>query len=85
MAGVESHHSNGGAERAHHPLRQIYDRLKSDYPKLKNELLLGMARKAMNDVSGPEGLPPTMLVYGSMPRARAAGLYFALPKKRCAF
>lgn len=44
-----------------------------------------MARKAMNDVAGPRGLPPTMLVYGTMPRARGAGLYFALPKNDARF
>lgn len=44
-----------------------------------------MSLKAMNGFSGPHGLPPTMLVYGTMPRARAAGLDFALPKSDVLF
>lgn len=80
LKGVESHHSNGTVENADHPLRMIFRKLKGDFPRLKDDLVLGMARKAMNDVSGSEGLPLNMLVYGSMPRARAARHEFSLPK-----
>lgn len=36
----------------------------------------------MNDTMGPEGLEPSLLVYGIVPRYATAGLNAKLPKNR---
>ena len=35
---------------------------------IQKELALRMAVKAVNDTAGPDGLVPTLLVYGTCPR-----------------
>jgi hypothetical protein len=37
-------------------------------------LALAYSQKAINETIGTDGIVPTLLVYGSMPRSRAAGL-----------
>lgn len=50
-----------------------------------------MAPKALNDLDGPSGLPPTLLVFfgvlvfGSLPRSRLEGLAVALPNRNARF
>jgi hypothetical protein len=71
---VESHHSLGANERAHAVLRRVYLKTRHDHPKLLQELALAYSQKAINESIGTDGIVPTLLVYGSMPRFRAAGL-----------
>ena len=67
---VEAHWSIGLVERAHPILRRAYqiimEELKGD--GISEHILLQMAVKAVNDTAGPEGLVPTLLVYGAYPR-----------------
>lgn len=67
---VEAHNSIGKVERYYAPLRRLYeilqDKLKGE--NLEKELILQMAVKAVNDSVGPEGLVPTLLVFGAYPR-----------------
>jgi hypothetical protein len=72
--GVESHHSLGANERAHAVLRRIYLKTRHDHPNISQELALAYSQKAINETIGTDGLVPTLLVYGSMPRFRAACL-----------
>ncbi|XDG08264.1 hypothetical protein ABKA04_007879 [Annulohypoxylon sp. FPYF3050] len=67
---VEAHNSIGQLERYHGPLRRAYEVISED---LKGEHLdpsyvLQMAVKAVNDTAGPDGLVPTLLVFGAYPR-----------------
>jgi hypothetical protein len=39
-----------------------------EYPSVTAELRLALSVKAMNDCVGPEGLVPSLLVFGVMPR-----------------
>lgn len=80
VSGVESHHSMGTIERAHHPLRITYHKIREHHSSITPESALQMARKAMNDLRGPSGFPPTMLVFGMMPRDKSAGLNAKLLK-----
>lgn len=80
VTGVEAHHSLGQLESAHHPLRTVYLRLRKDHPGLNKDVVLQLSRKALNDVGGVKGFPPTLLAFGSYPRSKASGLDFALPK-----
>lgn len=65
---VEAHHSIGAVERYHAPLRRAFQVIKEDLPNLTKEICLQMAVKAVNDTAGPDGLTPTLLVFGMYPR-----------------
>ena len=67
---VEAHHSVGRVERYHDPLRRAYKCIVSDMKELGTDkhIMLQMAIKAINDTAGPDGLVPTLLVFGAYPR-----------------
>ena len=69
-APVKAHNSIGLIERYHTPLRRAYeiikDELKDEY--IDKDMILQMAVKAVNDSAGPNGLTPTLLVFGAYPR-----------------
>ncbi len=58
----------GNVERCHGPLRITYDKIRSSLKKESKEAVLQMAVKCLNDTVGPEGLVPTLLVFGSLSR-----------------
>jgi hypothetical protein len=66
---VEAHWSVGQVERVHPILRRAYciiaEELKSE--GVSKQTMLQMAVKAVNDTSGPDGLVPTLLVFGAYP------------------
>ncbi|MEM1283154.1 MAG: reverse transcriptase domain-containing protein [Chlamydiota bacterium] len=68
LSGVESHNSIGSGERYHKPLRRIFNKINMDSPGLDREMALRIALKSINDTMGPEGLVPSLLVFGSLPR-----------------
>lgn len=63
-----AHHSIGQLERSTGPLRRIYTIITSEIPGIDPESALQMAFKAINDSVGPNGLVPTLLVFGAYPR-----------------
>jgi hypothetical protein len=65
---VEAHHSIGLVERYHAPLRRAFEIITEELPQLNKQFALQMATKAVNDTAGPDGLVPTLLVYGTYPR-----------------
>lgn len=65
---VEAHNSVGIVERYHAPLRRAYEIIVAEIPDLEKGMALQMAFKAINDSVGPNGLVPTLLVYGAFPR-----------------
>ena len=65
---VEAHHSIGIVERYHKPLRRAYDIIREEIPDIQRDNALQMAVKAVNDTAGPDGLTPTLLVFGTYPR-----------------
>ena len=72
VAPKEHHQGMGVVERYHEPLRRIYSKLRASQAvtneALSNETLLSIACKAMNDSSGPEGICPTLCVFGMVPQ-----------------
>jgi hypothetical protein len=69
---VEAHNSVGKVERYHAPLRRAYEIIRDEL-ELSNkysdrEMTLQMAVKAVNDTAGPDGIVPTLLVFGAYPR-----------------
>ncbi|KAL3713545.1 hypothetical protein TMatcc_002248 [Talaromyces marneffei ATCC 18224] len=65
---VEAHWSIGAVERYHAVLRGSYEIMKEELPDISAEAALQMAVKAVNDTAGPDGLVPTLLVFGAYPR-----------------
>eukprot|EP00171_Calliarthron_tuberculosum_P002669 IDg2669t1 len=68
LSGVESHNSLGAGERYHGHLRRIYFKIKESTPNTSPEIMLRYAVKTMKDTVGTEGLVPSLLVFGSLPR-----------------
>jgi hypothetical protein len=68
LSGIESHNLIGSGERYRAPLRRIYTEIRMDYPELDSNLVLRLSIEAMNDTMGPEGLVPSLLVFGVLPR-----------------
>jgi hypothetical protein len=65
---VEAHHSIGKVERYHALVKRAYEIIAVELPDLDKDMALQMAFKAVNDSAGPDGLIPTLLVYGAYPR-----------------
>ncbi|KAI0993522.1 hypothetical protein K3495_g14662 [Podosphaera aphanis] len=69
---IEAHNSIGIVERYHLPLRRAYEiiaeELEGSGCGVDREMLLQMAIKSVNDTAGPNGLVPTLLVFGAYPR-----------------
>ena len=72
ITGVESSNSMGVGERYHDSLRRIYNRVLASHPGHTKEVILALANKGMNDTLGPEGLVPSLLVFGVILRVSAA-------------
>ena len=64
---VEAHNSVGMVERYHGPLHRIYYIIIAELPDISKDMALQMAFKAINDSAGPDGLIPTLLVFGAYP------------------
>jgi hypothetical protein len=65
---VKAHNSIGKVERYHTPLRRAYEIISLELEGASEELILQMAVKAVNNSAGPDGLIPTLLVFGAYPR-----------------
>ena len=48
--------------------RTTWLKIKERHPRINDDLALALAAKAMNDTVGPEGLVPTLLVFGVVPK-----------------
>jgi hypothetical protein len=66
---VEAHHSIGKIEKYHGPVRRAYEIImKKLGTAISPPNALQMAIKSVNDTAGPNGLVPTLLVFGAYPR-----------------
>jgi hypothetical protein len=65
---VEAHNSVGIIERYHGPICRVYSIITTEVPDISKDMALQMAFKAINDIAGPDGLVPILLVYGAYPR-----------------
>lgn len=68
IVSIEAHNSIGKVKVAHKALRRAVEVLSHDLPKGKPDDILQMGVKAINDTSGPDGLVPSLLVFGAYPR-----------------
>jgi hypothetical protein len=67
-SGVESQKSIGAGETLHSSLRRVYKRIISENPTIDPELALHLSVKASNDTANVNGLVPSLLVFGVLPR-----------------
>ena len=66
---VEAHNSIDKIKRYHQPLRRAYEIIQNKLQdKTSPEIILQMAVKAVNDSAGPDGIVPTLLIFGVYPR-----------------
>jgi len=71
---VEAAHSIGIVERYHKPLRRAYTVIMDEFKENGNitmwnkGLIRQMAVKGVNDTAGPDGIIPTLFVFGAFPR-----------------
>jgi hypothetical protein len=79
---VKAHNSVGLVKRYYRPLRRIYKIIASEVPRINRDLALQMAFKALNDLAGPDGLVPTLLVFGAYPRITPTDALAALVTQR---
>jgi hypothetical protein len=93
---VKAHNGVSQVKRYHTPLRHAYkiiqDKLENEH--INKEIMLQMAVKAINDSAGPDGIVPTLLVFGAYSRLtkidppsplvtkRAEAIYAATKKVR---
>lgn len=67
FSGVEAQNAIGEGERYHIPLRRVFRISLDRYPSLDPEVTLRYTVKALNDTMGPEGMIPSILVFGTLP------------------
>ena len=65
---TEAHNKIGKVERYHSVVRRVYEKLKTDDPDMSPELRLSTTFRCINDSAGPDGLVPTLLVFGTYPK-----------------
>jgi hypothetical protein len=66
---VKAHNSIGKVERYYQPLRRAYEIIRNElHDKASSEIVLQIAVKAVNDSTGPDGIVPTLLVFGAYSR-----------------
>ena len=64
---VEAYHFIGIVEHYHGPLRQVYSIITTKISRIEPDLVFQMSFKAINNSVGPNGLVPTLLVFGAYP------------------
>jgi hypothetical protein len=66
--GVESHNSLNVGETVHNYLRRIFLKVRDSHPGLSEDLCLSLSVQAMNESFNADGLCPTLLVFGVLPK-----------------
>jgi hypothetical protein len=80
ISGVVAHKSLGIGERMHGPISRVYNMIRIDYPHIPAGTLPKLGVKAMNDTIGKNGLVPSLLVFGVIPRYLA--IHTELPNQK---
>jgi len=65
---VEAYNLIRIVKRYHSPLWRVYQIITVEIPNINKDTALQMAFKAINNSIGPNGLVPTLLVFGAYPR-----------------
>jgi GAF domain-containing protein len=91
---VKAYNSIGKVKQYYSLLQQAYKILSSELLSANKKAILQIAVKAVNDLAGPDGIVPTLLVFGAYPcmtrdspplpfiTERAEAIYKAIKKVR---
>jgi|SRR6266536_1525181 len=61
---VKAYNSVDKVEQYHTPVRRVYKLFLKSFPEISKEERLALLVKCVNDTVGPDGLVPTLLVFG---------------------
>src|SRR6266487_5884445 len=64
MIPVKAHNSISKVEQYYTPVRRVYELFLKSFPEISKEERLALLVKCVNDTVGPDGLVPTLLVFG---------------------
>ena len=79
---VEAHNALSVGERYHAPLRRIFKKIQLEYPMLNRDLILSIAVICLNNTAGPDGLVPSLLVFGMIPKMPLGHIETVMPNQR---
>ena len=65
---TESHNSLSLCERYHPIIRRVFRKIRSEYPDFDIHVALSLAVYAVNTTTSPNGLTPSLLVFGAIPK-----------------
>jgi hypothetical protein len=66
---VKAHNSIGKVKRYHQLLRRAYEIIRDKlHDKASSEIVLQIAVKAVNNLAEPDGIVPTLLIFGAYPK-----------------
>lgn len=82
---TESHNSLSLCERYHSIIRRIFRKLRLNFPDMSKETLLSLSTHAGNTTAGSEGLTPSLLVFGAIPRLPIGNLTSIPPTQKQRF
>ena len=68
VSGMEIHNYLGAGERFQDPLRRNCNKIRYDSYRVHPQLALKIAVNAINDTMNPDGIAPSLLVFGVLPR-----------------
>lgn len=67
FSGVEPHNAKGPGETDYAPLLRMFRVIRYKQPRQEPEVILIYAVNASNDTMGPEGIVPSIFVFGTVP------------------
>ena len=82
---TESHNSLSIFERYHPLIRRVYRKVRMEYPAVDCHLVLTIAVHAVNTTAGPDGITPSLLLFGTSPKLPIATLSLLKPNQRDRF
>jgi hypothetical protein len=84
-SGIEAYNSIASGETMHACLRRVFIKVCSEFQNMDPMLALFLSVKALNDTANANGLVPSMLVFGVIPRLPASVLSSELPEQDQSF
>ena len=81
---VEAHNLIKIVKRYYGPLCRIYHTIIIKLPDINKDMALQMAFKTINDFTGPNGLIPTLLIFGAYPCIVEFDAFYPIVIKRAA-
>lgn len=82
ISGVEARNSLGIGEALHGPLGRPFRKEKHDHPNIPRDIMPRLTTKAMIDTMNEDGIVPSLLVFGVIPRFPVIATDLPMQNKR---